>query len=495
MSAPDIQDVTRRGLDALGTGREDVAIDALERALASAPNDARGWQTLGLLHRERQDMAAAIAAFNRAAALAPSDVKIALGQAMSYLDAGLPSIDHFTRANQIGAGGEGLLGLVDALVAEGRIDIAIQGLAQVLAERPAWVPGLAAITHLRWQAGDRERFVQDYERALTAHPGAAPLWHDLIYALIHAGLYERADEAIARAGGALGEQEFLVAAKAASLADSGRAEQADPLFGQLRESASSAVQLRRVRHFLQRNRPSDAATLAERWVASESGDQFWPYLSLAWRILGDPRWQWLEGDELLIATYNIADRLPPLDTLAATLRALHNTVAQPLTHSLRGGTQTTGNLLSRVDPVIQHLRRAIEQTVAEHVAQLPPSDPAHPILGAPRAPIQFDGSWSVRLTGGGRHNSHVHPKGLLSSALYVALPPGMGKRGDPREGWLHFGTPQDEMGLSIDPYRWAEPKPGRLALFPSIAWHGTAPIIEGERLTVAFDVRKLPRAA
>jgi hypothetical protein len=33
-----------------------------------------------------------------------------------------------------------------------------------------------------------------------------------------------------------------------------------------------------------------------------------------------------------------------------------------------------------------------------------------------------------------------------------------------------------------------EPKPGRLALFPSTMWHGTRKFPAGERMTVAFDV-------
>jgi len=41
-------------------------------------------------------------------------------------------------------------------------------------------------------------------------------------------------------------------------------------------------------------------------------------------------------------------------------------------------------------------------------------------------------------------------------------------------------------GLSYDDL--IEPKPGRLALFPSWMWHGTRPFAEGERITVAFDV-------
>ena len=51
-----------------------------------------------------------------------------------------------------------------------------------------------------------------------------------------------------------------------------------------------------------------------------------------------------------------------------------------------------------------------------------------------------------------------------------------------------LGEPQAELRLPLEPFRTIEPKPGRLALFPSTMWHGTYPFDAGERLTVAFDV-------
>jgi hypothetical protein len=101
--------------------------------------------------------------------------------------------------------------------------------------------------------------------------------------------------------------------------------------------------------------------------------------------------------------------------------------------------------------------------------------------------VRFSGSWSVRLLSGGRHVSHVHPQGWFSSALYVALPP-LEDRGPEPAGWLTLGEPSNDLELDLPPFRLIEPKPGRLALFPSTMWHGTKPFAEGERLTVAFDV-------
>jgi hypothetical protein len=76
--------------------------------------------------------------------------------------------------------------------------------------------------------------------------------------------------------------------------------------------------------------------------------------------------------------------------------------------------------------------------------------------------------------------------GWLSSALYIVLPPDLG--GEEHAGWLTLGEPQVQLGIDLPPRRMVEPKPGRLALFPSWMWHGTRPFGQGERVTVAFDV-------
>jgi hypothetical protein len=213
---------------------------------------------------------------------------------------------------------------------------------------------------------------------------------------------------------------------------------------------------------------------------------FWPYATVAWRMLRDPRWEWLERGEGFVGVYDIADRLPPLDVLAETLRKLHTLSGQPLEQSLRGGTQTDGDIFTHIDPVLVQLREAIRATVAEHVAGFPATDETHPLLGPPREPIRFSGGWSVRLQSGGFHANHVHPAGWISSALYIILPPDLGQQ---EAGFLTLGDPSaPTMKVDLPPFRTIEPRPGRLVLFPSYTFHGTRPFGEGERMTVAFDV-------
>jgi hypothetical protein len=145
-------------------------------------------------------------------------------------------------------------------------------------------------------------------------------------------------------------------------------------------------------------------------------------------------------------------------------------------------------LFSRIDPDIMALRAVVADAVTDYVGALPPVDPRHPLLGISRNRVpRFSGAWSVRLGSQGHHANHVHPAGVISSALYVALPQSQAQA-DTHAGWLALGTPQAELGIDLPAFDHVEPRPGRLVLFPSTLWHGTLPFDNGERLTVAFDV-------
>jgi hypothetical protein len=258
------------------------------------------------------------------------------------------------------------------------------------------------------------------------------------------------------------------------------------LFQRLQPLREPELIIHYLRLLIRAGQVKQAAAVAEQEAPRDPLGRFWPYLATCWRLLGDIRWEWLEGDPRFIGVYDLKDSLPPLGALAERLRRLHDTVAPPLGQSLRGGTQTEGNLFSRIEPEIRDVREAVMEAVKTHVARLPASRHPHPLLVTERSPISFAGSWSVRLTGGGRHVDHVHPSGWLSSALYIAVPE---QQGDSQAGWLTFGEVGD-LGIGLPPFRTVEPRPGRLVLFPSTMWHGTRAFGSGERLTIAFDVRR-----
>jgi tetratricopeptide (TPR) repeat protein len=483
----DADAVFAAGARAVKAGLAADALPLLEQAVLRHPGDARLWQILGLANRRLEDLAPAMAAFEKAAALAPGDPLIVHSLARSTMEAGLPAAALFERAHALAPNdGSVLLGRAAAQLAEGRIDLAIAGLDEQLRRNPGWLPGHNTICRLRWLAGERERFTSSFEAAVAAAPREAAIWREWADTLTHAGQYDATLAVVAGGRAAAGAHFMFDAVETLATSEKGEIAAADALFAALGPIAHITMAARYMRHLLRAGRPAEAAQFAEPWLNAAEADLLWPYVASAWRMTGDPRWQWLEGDPHLIGVYDLADAIPSLDALATRLRALHLDLHQPLEQSVRGGTQTDGPLFSRIEPEIRALRSAIVAAVERHIAQLPPPETGHPTLIAKRAPVGFSGSWSVRLAGAGFHSNHVHPAGWLSSAFYVALP----ETATDDEGWLTLGAPQAELGLDLAPFRLIEPKPGRLVLFPSTMWHGTMPFAAGERLTVAFDVAK-----
>ena len=136
-----------------------------------------------------------------------------------------------------------------------------------------------------------------------------------------------------------------------------------------------------------------------------------------------------------VRTFDLDFSAQELDELASLLRRLHTANAPYLEQSVRGGTQTDRPLFFRHEPVLQAARQKFHDAVQQYIAGLPAFEPGHPLLGVPRQPIQFSGSWSVRLSAQGFHISHTHPKGWISSAFYVALPEAS-QMGEPPAGWI-----------------------------------------------------------
>jgi Flp pilus assembly protein TadD len=476
-------------LAAYEAGERDTLLPRLDQAVRARTGDPRLWHLHGLVLRELDRREEALPSLRTAAQMAPGSARIAHALARTLLEAGLPSIDAFGHALQLApADHEVITGLTAAFIAEGEPETAIAGLTKILKRSPHWVQGHALLSRLRWAQGDREAFASSFEEALAVDPLNLDVRRELLVSLMHADRYEEALRAIAAGREAMGDQLIFAVNEAIAYAEMGQIETAERLFAPFVDLDDPTVQVRRVRMYLRSDRPDLAADTLDPWLQTPAAFMFWPYASLAWRQVDEPRWRWLEGDPSFVGIYDIADRLPPLDLLATTLRKLHTLSGQPLEQSLRGGTQTDGNLFTHIDPVIVQLREAIRSTIAEHVAKFPARDPAHPLLGPKRDPIAFAGSWSVRLHSEGYHANHVHPVGWISSALYVVLPPDIGEG---EAGILTLGeAKRPNFPIDLPPFRTVEPKPGRLVLFPSYMWHGTRPFGEGERMTVAFDVRR-----
>ena len=473
---------------ALEEGEEERALQVIERAVAQSPAAAL-WQWKALLERSLDEHEAALASFEEAARLAPTEVSIAHGHARTAMEAGLDARPFYERALALAPrNGQILVGMAAARAAMGEGERAILDLQAVLRGAPAWLYGHEQFAQIMATQGKAPDATSSLDEALTRFPSAQPLWETLLNVQLRRGEYGSLKEIVERAKKAgISSPEFAIY-EGIHAAEFDEEAHPDALFGPFPPNVDQALGRWRVRHLLRVGAIDALIPLIDREMLRDQTAELWAYAATAWRLADDPRSEWLESDDRLVGVIALSDALPPIGQLADTLRALHVAKGEYLDQSVRGGTQTDGPLLSRIDPVIRHLRRAIVGAVENHAAQLPAIDPNHPMLRHRRdRRVRFSGSWSVRLRSGGHHSNHVHPLGWMSSALYLALPDRTSDdRGD--AGWFTLGEPDEKLGLDVQPWRTIEPKVGRLVLFPSWMWHGTVPFEEGERLTIAFDV-------
>ena len=468
-----------------GLGETTAARDALDQALRAAPDHARAWQALGALLTDTDDLAGAAAAFDKVLQAQPQNLLALRGRAQAEGGMGSDAAPFYARALAI-APGDPRIALEAAIAQQqaGAPEIAAGRLEALVATHPDFAEAHAALSRLRWQAGDTEGLTRTYDAALAQRPNDAQLWLGCLGALMRAGWPDAVLARLEAARPALGP--LAVGLEAAAATDTGDLARAEAAFARTDPAADPGLRLAYLRFLLRAGRPDAAAAFASAIVERFADPSAWPYLATAWRLLDDPRWTWLEGDPAFVQVFELGLSAPELVDLAQTLRGLHRAKRSPFDQTLRGGTQTDGALLGRRAPQIARLRQALSDAVTDYIAKLPPADPAHPLLAPARDGFRFAGSWSVRLEGAGFHVNHVHSEGWISSAFYVALPPEIDDGGE--AGWLAFGEPPAELGLSLAAFRTIQPKPGRLALFPSTMWHGTRPFQAGERLTVAFDV-------
>ena len=363
-------------------------------------------------------------------------------------------------------------------------------LESFLDRHPENVTALELLAGLRSQAGEGDRFIDRYRSVLESSPDDKSVlmsfWNTLARALRYKEALDSMDRKRAHFDG---DRDFALLeiniANHAGLTDlSGAALE--------RLGDSPDVQLARGQHRLQTNRPDEASALLEKLVGQEPDNiSAWALLEVAWRLTEDSRHQWLACQKGLVGSLDLDLSNTQLTAIADMLRKIHRSRAQPLGQSVRGGTQTPGQLFIRSEPEIGLLTDALAAAIRQFHSNLPPFDPNHPLLKYRNGGLAFGPSWSVRLTSGGFHAAHFHPGGVLSSACYISLPEVVSGSAE-QEGWLEIGRPPAEMKIDLPPLATFEPKPGRLVLFPSFLFHGTRPFSGGERLTVAFDLVPVP---
>ncbi len=468
-------------------GRVREARAGFEAMARSHPGDVRAWAGLGALEKAAGNLVAAATAYDRALAVQPDSPLAAMGRARVAMERAEPDmLVRYRHAIRLAPGERALLVDEAEIGAVQSEPDALARLTEAVGADPHWTEGQIALARLRWEWGRKDNFREGIEAALTADPRDAPLWTAYVALLADCHLDAAAAEVAGRARGALGDDPGLILTEATHAGRAGDLDRAEALFGLIPDSTPGRAIHESV-HWLRRGQYDRALALAETALEQDRWSiAYWGVIELLWRKLDDPRAEWLSGQPGLIESFDT-----PWDAdLAAAdelLARLHRDNVECAGQSVRDGSQTRWNLFDRPEPQLAPLHARLEGLVRGYMERLPAKDEAHPLLRHRDAEMRITTSWSVRLTGAGRHVSHFHPKGLVSSAFYLRVPPGDPEK---REGWLELGLPPDDFLIDLAPIASVQPQPGRLALFPSYLLHGTRRFPAGERMTVAFDVAK-----
>jgi Tfp pilus assembly protein PilF len=434
--------------------------------------------------RREQRMEAALDLLAQAARQAPTDPRVAFGLAQTSFECWRPAADLFAAARcLLPEQPELVRNHALALAAEGEGKEADALIDAVVERQPLWLDGHRTLASMRATQGNSAGADASYRRAMAQQPDQAGLRLAWFQHHAIARNWPAAQAVLDGVPRAAAPSDNLAMARLFLRSESG-----DPSLGEadlapFAARADPGFDLCRLRYLLRHGEALAAATIAHH-IGGPQARSFWPYLSLCWRLLDDPRAHWLDGRPPFVELFDLQIPAAELAELAAVLRSLHRLSAPYPEQSVRGGTQTDRQLFFNPDPAIQKVRQRVVAAGRDYLAGLPAPVEGHPLLGPDRNSLLFAGSWSVRLAGAGYHASHTHVLGWISSALYVALP---GDLGPLPAGCLALGTPPPELGLDLVPYSLIEPAAGKLALFPSTMWHATEPFGEGERLTIAFD--------
>ncbi|MEO0643579.1 MAG: putative 2OG-Fe(II) oxygenase [Pseudomonadota bacterium] len=373
---------------------------------------------------------------------------------------------------------------------------------QIAEQAPGFTEALTFLSSLHLASGEAD-FTAPFAAAVQKAPQDPNIRIAWIDALAGIERFAEAAEIAAQARAAFAHEPHFVLLEAIQAGSAGEWARAEALFAEL-QTQSLQRHLAEARHRLRAGEWASAQTnLDHAFSRAPREVAAWALQGLLWRLDARPeaqaRARWLHEQAGLVQFRPLLAEPDVLDRARARLEELHRAAGMPLNQSLRGGSQTRGVLFQRSEPALAALHVAIRATLEAYRADLPPADPAHPLLAQRETPWKLAGSWSVRLTGGGDHHAaHIHPAGLISSALYLTVPSETQASEEDAEhpGWLELGRAPADLGLTLDPLTRIRPIEGYLALFPSTLYHGTRPFTAGtidagtvtERLTVAFDV-------
>jgi Flp pilus assembly protein TadD len=486
-------------------GRAAEADAAYAAVLAAVPGHAQALRLRGILKRDLGDLAASASLLRRAAELAPQSADALAELALTHL-------------------------------AAGDLELAESALRRARGRGPApkALANLGAVLQYRGHLAEAEALYREY---LALDPADGEIRCNLITTLLDAGQGDAAlaecdagaavapdDPALAAARGAVlvaleRPAEALAPLQAALAADPGDDLAAVNLAVALAATGDDAAAAEVLAAALARNPDNARATadlmslragVGQPGAAVDLGRAFlarYPGERLVAGALGYALWDAgadaeaavLLGTgaagEALVQVFDADALAGPAPDAAAVARRIASDPAllrAPVTKSTRGGGQTGEFWLHRERELapLDARFRAAAKAWTDRVAAAGLA--GEPVLTGSVADCTLR-AWGTWLPAGGRQLPHQHPLGFLSAVAYVAVPDELAAGGDPAAGWLEFGPPPPRYRFRRPvPARRVEPRPGRVAVFPSYLYHGTRPFTAaGERVSVAVDV--MPR--
>jgi tetratricopeptide (TPR) repeat protein len=381
-----------------------------------------------------------------------------------------------------------------SLIAQGELGRAEAALNECVALEPRFIDAQNNLAQLIWmRTGDIAQATAQLDRALQTFDADDALWAAKAAILQGAGNARAAYSCLSPRAHSQAPPMLLVRAGLAALEfDSAAAlELAERAVHVVPDNAAARTLLAAAQ--LGVGDAHGALKHCETLLTSAPDDQYLIALkTTAWRVLGDERYAQACDYENLVVPVQLATPQPwPnmtsfLADLTQSLNRLHDPQGHPLLfQSLRGGTETSQDLLRSADPAIQALFQSFGAPINAYLERI--GQGVDPLRRRNQGAWRFNGSWSVRLRTAGHHANHVHPRGWISSACYVALPDSMNDART-QEGVLTFGQPSIATNPSLPAEHAVRPSVGMLVLFPSYFWHGTVPFSGNQpRLTVAFD--------
>ena len=476
--------------------RHDEAESESRRLLAEDDRDAEAWSLLAFVLTNQNRLFEAEVAYRRALDLRP-DYALAhhnLGSLLIQLDRAEEAWSALEQARTLGTPDFELLfsrGRTLALLY--RLDEAELEFGRAVALRPAHLEAQANLARLRFMRGDPQ-FASVLADAAAAAPDNLPLQHLLCTLLHRGGQHELAEKRIREVFRTQGARPEFRALLAHALLELGRLEEAETeaLEAAAARPGDSEILDTVVTVLLSRGRAVDALPFIRTQREREPELQNWlAHEAIAARLMGRPTYQELFNYEAFVRSWRM-DPPPGWSSMRElnaevmeALRARHRFTSHPLDQSLRNGSQTARNLVTDSHPAIQALLHSFHEPLQMYLREIG-GNARHPFTARNLGAAQLTESWSVHLRRGGYHVNHVHPKGWISSAYYVAVPDEVNDAAL-KSGWLKFGEPRFPVP-GADPAYMVQPEPGLLVMFPSYMWHGTNAIHGAEpRTTIAFD--------